>query len=126
MNASPTAQDLVSRRVVTVEAEERLSDAAARIAAAQATHCAVVDAGRRAFLGVVRLRDLAVSAPERIFADLVAKPGPIDVLDTLDASLVEKLFQTRGAHELVVLSSTRNYVGIITRESFLEWRFSRK
>jgi predicted transcriptional regulator len=109
-----------------VDAEQRLFDVVGRIRIVDATHCVVVDRENGHFIGVVRLRDVATSSTDRIFADLVSHPVPLDVQETLEASLVGKILVARGSHELVVLSSHRKYVGLITRESFLEWRLAER
>ncbi len=123
MSASDrTARDLVSNRVVLVEAEQRLSDVVGRVGAVDATHCAVVDRETGRLIGIVRLKDVAAASSDRIFADLVSYPVPLDIQESLEALLVEKILEARGAQELVVCSAEMKYVGLITRESFLEWK----
>lgn len=119
------ARDLCSDNVVIVGAEERVSDVPEKLAALDATHCAVFDGGRR-FIGIARLREAAAKPAERIFADLLVQPPPLDVQETTEASLVMSLMDARGSQELVVLSSKRQYVGLITRFSLLAWRMAQR
>jgi CBS domain containing-hemolysin-like protein len=109
-----------------MDAEQRLSDVVDRIRAVDATHCVVVERESDHFIGIVRLKEVAASSTDRISADLVSHPVPLDVQETLEASLVGKILVARGSHELVVLSPQRKYVGLITRESFLEWRLAQR
>lgn len=119
------ARDLCSDHVVRVEAEQRVAEVSVRIAARSATHCAVFD-GRRGFIGLVRLNQAAARPVDRIFADLLLQPAPLDVHEETEASVVLNLMEARGSHELLVLSSSREYVGSITRQSALAWRMARR
>jgi CBS domain containing-hemolysin-like protein len=117
-----TARDLLSKRVVVVDAENRLHDVVAEITAADASHCAVIDKKTDGkFIGVVRLKDIASKSAHRIFADLVSSSMPLDIQESLEANVVFRLMQARGSDEVVVMNMTREYVGLITRESLLEW-----
>jgi CBS domain-containing protein len=117
------ARDLCTETVVTVDAEQRPSDVVQALNDADATHCAVFDR-LRGFVGIVRLREAATKSTNRIFADLVLQPEPLDVNEALDAHIVLKLIEARGSHELLVLSAKRQYVGLITRQSALTWRLA--
>jgi Mg/Co/Ni transporter MgtE len=103
-----------------VQATDRPDDVRDQIASRDATHCAVIDHSKR-FVGIVRLREIAGKSPHRIFADLITYPTPLDVHESLDANLVVKLMEARGSLEIAVLTRSGKYVGLITRESLLEW-----
>jgi CBS domain-containing protein len=119
------ARDLCSDNVVTVDAEQRLRDVVSVLNESNATHCAVIDAVR-GLLGIVRVSDAAARSGDRIFADLLLEPAPLDVQEDLDASTVLQLMDTRKAQEIVVLSASRKYVGLITRHSLVTWRMARR
>ncbi len=119
------ARDLCSDNVVTVDAEQRLCDVVSALNEANATHCAVIDAVR-GLLGIVRLSDAAARSGNRIFADLLLEPAPLDVQEDLDASTILQLMDTRKAQEIVVLSALRKYVGLITRHSLVTWRMAQR
>ena len=119
------ARDLCSDNSITVDAEQRVVDVLPALDNANATHCVVVDA-ERGFLGVVRLRDAAALPGDRIFADLLLQPPPLDVQEELDANTAVQLMEARKAQEIVVLSGERKFVGLITRHSILTWRMARR
>jgi signal transduction histidine kinase len=116
-----TARDLLSDRVVLVFAEQRLSDAAEEIAAKNANYCTVFERSTQAFVGIVRLKDVASRSGERIFVDLIARPRPLDVHEEVDSRLVARALQAKQCDEAVVLRDDGAYLGLVTRESLLEW-----
>jgi len=120
-----TARDLISQRVVRVQAEQRLRDVAALGEARNALYCVVV--GRAGeFVGLVRLTEIVLKSADRIFADLVSSSAPVHISAALDAELVIKLLQAQGCDELAVLEGGRRFVGLATRESVFEWWASQR
>ena len=115
-----TARDLISRRVVRVQPEQRLRDVAELIEAQNALYCVVVGKAGE-FMGLVRLTEIVMKSADRIFADLISASAPVHISDALDAELVIKLLQAQGCDELAVLEGGRRYVGLATRESVFEW-----
>lgn len=114
------ARDLISDRVVVAAPEQRLKDVGDAIAASNALYCAVVSSENR-FVGLIRLSELVLKSAERICADLVSPLRPIHISDGMEADLVIKLLQAQGSDELVVISSGKTYVGLVTRESVFAW-----
>jgi len=106
---------------VIVQAEDRLSDVAAALAAKHATHCAVLDPDSGQFLGIVRLLDLALRPSQRLFADLVAAEPVPQVPETAAAAEVVAALRAGAAEEVVVVGADGRYRGIVTREGLLEW-----
>jgi Mg/Co/Ni transporter MgtE len=115
-----TARDLLSTRVVTVAPGQRLADVSGAIIKYDALYCAVVSKSGT-FRGLVSLKELVTKSPERIFSDLVPSIFPLDINESLEASLVVKLLRSQGSDELVVLTSEKRYVGLVTRESVFDW-----
>jgi predicted transcriptional regulator len=115
-----TAGDFLSTRVVTVGPQQRLADVADAIAKKDALYCAVVNQSGK-FIGLVRLKEIVARSAERIFSDLVPFVAPLDINEKMEAGLVAKLLEAQGRDELVVLTSTRRYLGLVTRESLFEW-----
>lgn len=115
-----TAGDFLSARVVTVSPEQRLIDVADAIAKKDALYCAVVNKSGK-FIGLVRLKEIVARSADRIFSDLVPFVAPLDINEKMEAGLVAKLLEAQGRDELVVLSSGRRYLGLVTRESLFEW-----
>ena len=117
----PQAVDFLSSRIVTMEAEARLSDAAEAIRAKNATHCAVLDSAAGKFFGIVRLADAALRPSQRIAADLIAADPPPVVPETADLRQVAEQLRNARAEEAVVLSADGRFLGVITREGLLDW-----
>lgn len=115
-----TARDLLSTRVVTVAPGQRLNDVSKALIKNDALYCAVVDKTGN-FLGLVSLKELVTRSPERIFSDLVPAIFPLDINENMEAALVVQLLRSHGSDELVVLTSARRYLGLVTRESVFEW-----
>lgn len=118
-----TARQLLSLRVVTGFPEQRLSDIADDIDRVGAQSCVVLDPASLGAIGLVRFGDVAAHASlaSRILADL-ARPPPVHQLREGDpAEAAAGVFETFGPQEIAVLSSTGEYVGLITPESFSSW-----
>ena len=115
-------RNLLSRRVITVFAEDRARDVSADIASHRANHCVVLEQPGGQFLGVVRLEELATKPESRIFADLLS-PFPELRLSRKATSgeLLARLEQEQ-LQEAVVLSSTGSFIGLVTADSLKEWR----
>lgn len=117
-----TAGQLLSKRVVTGRAEDRLSDVAMRMRDCSAQMCVVLsEAGR--FLGLIRLPDVAMrtGAGQRILADLLTAPPPLQVDRATPAETIPELFNQNRVHDAVVISGDGQYVGVITAESLVDW-----
>jgi predicted transcriptional regulator len=115
-----TATDFLSTRVVTVAPEQRLADVAVAIEKKNALYCAVVD-GAGKFVGLVRLKEIVAKSADRIFSDLSPSSAPLDINEKMEARLAAKLLQSQGCDEIVVLTTAKRYVGLVTRESLFEW-----
>ncbi len=117
-----TAVQLISKRVVTGQSEDRLADVAKRMRECSAEVCVVLSEARR-FLGLVRLADVAMrtSAGRRILADLIAETPPLQVDEATPASSIPDLFSQRSVYDVVVVSGESEYVGVITAESLFDW-----
>jgi predicted transcriptional regulator len=115
-----SARDFLSTRVVTVGPEQRLRDVTSAIIKNDALYCAVVSKSG-VFTGLVRFKEVVARSADRIFSDLVPAQASLDINENLEAELVVKLLQSQGVDELVVLTSERRYVGLVTRESVFEW-----
>lgn len=108
--------DALSGRVVSADAEARLGDIRDEIERCEATHVAVFEQGR--FRGLIRLRDILLIAPQRIFADLLPRPAPpVLALDTPISEIGWMLAEAPDA--LPVLDAAGEFVGVVTRQSLL-------
>lgn len=118
-----TAAQLVSSRIVTGTVTQRLVDVAAELRAVGAHHCVVLAEETPAFVGLIRLEDLAscANSGNRILADLVSSIRPISVRSGEDANALASMFERHGIYEAVVLEPDGAYVGLITAESFAQW-----
>jgi len=117
-----TAKQLLTTRVVTGMADERLINVAVRMRARQAQHCVVLAAPGR-FMGLIALSDVASrsNAGQRILADLMAESPVVVVAEDEPAAAIAQLFELRGAREAVVLGPDQSFVGLITAESLFNW-----
>ncbi len=115
---SRSAADVISDRVIPVQDEERPANVQSIVETSQATHVAVF-AGNR-FRGVVEIRSIAFSQPERIFADLLSKSAPPCVVSAetrLDD--VARIFEEESRDFVVVQEENGEYLGTITHQSLL-------
>jgi CBS domain-containing protein len=120
------ARDLISKRVLLVHAKQRPQDVIGEIIATNASYCAVMEEPHERFLGIARLKDIADKSADRFFSDLIVQPPPLDIRESMESNLVAKIMEARGNAEVVVLSDNGDYVGVITRESYFEWRVAQK
>ncbi len=116
-----TLGELISRRVVTGFAEQRLSLLADAIRGCDAQYCAVI-APRRELLGIIRFSDVAArtETSNRILSDLM-RPCVKTVLDLAPAEEIQQYFEAAGMQEICVQNAGGEFVGLITPESFAGW-----
>ncbi len=115
-------RDLLSKRFVTVSAEDRATDVSADITARRASHCVVVEQPAGQFVGVVKLDELAVKPEGRIFADLLSTFPEVRMSrKTTSGELLARLQQDRLA-EAVVLSPAGDFIGLVTPDSLQHWQ----
>jgi len=124
--------DLLSTRVVTVFAGQRLSDVTSLLRQTRAQYCAVVNKETHGFEGIVRLVDAAAfSNPElRTFANLIGEaPWNRVAEDTPTREILAQLSADTDVI-LVMLEPDDRYIGIITKESawgwLVEWQASQQ
>ena len=114
------ASSALSKTVVNVDADARAADLLELIEERRATHAVVYDGDQ--YLGLVRLQDILLTSPDRIFADLVPdRPAaPLNV----DASLDEVDLQLAAADvdALPLRGPGTRLAGIVTRSTVLEAR----
>ncbi|HEY9153783.1 MAG TPA: ATP-binding protein [Opitutaceae bacterium] len=112
---------LLSKRVLTVSAEDRATDVSADIIARRASHCVVLDEPGGEFLGVVRLEELATKPESRIFADLISTFPELRLnRKATSGELLARLEQER-LEEAVVLSPSGSFIGLVTHDSLDAW-----
>ncbi|MDB6126964.1 MAG: multi-sensor hybrid histidine kinase [Verrucomicrobia bacterium] len=118
-----TARQLISTRVVTGSSVQRLSELGEKIRFVDAHHCVVLHEENGAFVGVVRLADIATyaSAGSRILGDLVSSVQPLAVRESDPAVAVAALLERHELDEAVVLSEAGGYLGLVTMETVLRW-----
>lgn len=107
----------LSSRLIKVTPEVRVAEVIHRVQQDRATHCAVADAN--GFLGLIRLQDVLISHPQRIFADYLPKvPGPRLFGDApLDEAL--DLMRRDGADAVPIFNAQNEFLGMATHESML-------
>lgn len=115
-------RSLLTRRVVEVGAEERLADVSRLIAENKASHCVVVERPGGGFVGVVRIRDAVTKPADRIFADLISELPAYRVNRTAPRAQVFERIEKENVEDAVVLSDGGKFVGVVTRESVLQWK----
>jgi signal transduction histidine kinase len=114
-------RDLLSKRVITVSAEDRANDVSADIVARRASHCVVFEQPKGEFLGVVRLEELTTKPESRIFADLLSSFPELRLSRNATAGeLLSRLEQER-LKEAAVLSPTGSFIGLVTHDSLEAW-----
>lgn len=118
-----TAQELLSLRIVTGFPEQRLSDLSHEIQQLRAQACVILDPASLQAIGLVRFGDVAANPAlaARLLVDLMGAL-PVHQLRAEDpADAAAGVFETFGPQEIVVSSTTGDYVGLITPESFSTW-----
>jgi signal transduction histidine kinase len=113
-----TAIDALSDRVLRVQAETRVNDILSEVQAAHATHAAVHDGSR--YCGLLRLQDILLRSPERIFADLLPKRPQPTVPPDLPVEEVGRLLATNGCEALAVVDANGELLGAVTQPSVLQ------
>ncbi len=112
------AGDVVSDRVANADFESRVGDVLERSGKRQPTHVAAFDGGR--FAGLIRLQDLLLSSPLRIFADLIPEGTTTSVHPDMPAQEVGRLMQQSGVGALPVVRGDGAFVGAVTEQSLLD------
>ena len=113
---------LLSDRVATGFPDERLADVALRISRANAHHLVVIHESNKAFLGLIKLADIAAHRDpgNRILGDLISRTPPVVVGVKESAQVIAEMFEQHRLGEAIVTDHGA-YVGIITAESVLQW-----
>lgn len=117
------AKDLLSKRVVVVRPEQRLSDVAPDLREARAQYCAIVDEETGGFGGLVNLGEIAAfsNAGSRIFADLAGDTARRRISPDIPADqILEELSADKEA-VFIVMDAGENFTGVITMESVWSW-----
>lgn len=117
------AKDLLSKRVVVVRPEQRLSDVAPDLREARAQYCAIVDEETGGFGGLVNLGEVAgfSNAGSRIFADLAGDTPRRRIAADIPADqILEELSADKEA-VFVVMDAGGDFAGVITMESAWSW-----
>ena len=119
----PSAGSLISVRVATGLADEKLCEVALRVSRLNAHHIVVLHELTRKFVGLIRLTEVVsrTNAGNHILADLVAEASPVTVKLNEPAQNVAHLFEKHGLGEVAVFTDSLQYVGLITTESVLQW-----
>lgn len=117
-----TAAYLLSERVATGFADERLEDVALRITRANAHHLIVIHESNKTFVGLIKLSDIAGHRDpgNRILGDLVSKIMPVIVDSKESAAFILEMFEQHKLGEAIV-TKEGIYVGLITAESIFQW-----
>jgi len=112
---------LFTQNVITVSSEQRLSDVSGEIRARSPSHCVVVEEPRGDFVGIVRLKDALSQPTNRIFADLVSRVPAITLEGKNTSVEVAAAVGRRNYEEVVILSNTGKFLGVVTRNSLTAW-----
>lgn len=113
MSAS-RARDLLSDRLLDVQAESRLASVLPLVKEKRATHVAVWD--KDEFQGVAQLQAAVFRHPARIFMDTLPKNKPPEILDSMELPAIAHVFTMLPADELCVFDQSGLFRGIVTRE----------
>lgn len=117
------AKDLLSKRVVVVRPEQRLSDVAPDLREARAQYCAIVDEETGTFDGLVNLGEVAAfsNAGSRIFADLAGDTPRRRINADIPADQILEELSTDKEAVFIVMDAGENFAGVITMESAWSW-----
>ncbi len=111
---APRARDLLSDRILDVQAESRLGAVLPLVTEKRATHVAVWDNDE--FKGIAPLGAAVFRHPARIFLDTLPRKKPPEILDTMELPAIAHVFTMLAADELCVFDRDGLFKGIITRE----------
>lgn len=122
-----TAVYLLSDRVATGFADERLADVALRLARSNAHHLVIIHEFDKTFVGLITLADIAAhgNPGNRILGDLASKTMPVIVGSKDSASIIVDMFERHRLGEAIV-TNAGIYVGLITAESILQWNYRQR
>ena len=112
---------ILSTKTIDVLAESRGADVSTELANREISHCVVREKAQGEFLGVVRVRELASSPSQRIFADLLSGVPSFRVAPKTDAEDVVEMFRRQNSEDAIVLSNRGTFLGLTTRELVGSW-----
>ncbi|MFQ5429703.1 MAG: PAS domain S-box protein, partial [Phycisphaerae bacterium] len=115
---SPIARDAISDRVIHVEADSRFNSLLEHVRTQRVSHVAVFDGG--SFSGLVKLQDLLVTSPSRIFADLLCPSCAEGVGEDTPLHEIGGCVSESPIGALSVFRADETFGGAVTTESLLE------
>lgn len=117
------ARQLKTSFIVTGFPEQRLSYLREQIRTVQAQQCAVLEPKTFELLGLVRFSEIAANpgAATRILADLMETPPAYAVREADPVQKVVDLIVAHDPANVVIERNGREFVGLITPESFARW-----
>ncbi|MBC8351953.1 MAG: PAS domain S-box protein [Planctomycetes bacterium] len=115
---STLAQDVLSERVVTVDAAAPLREASVDIHERRASHVAIFTQGR--CQGVSSLNGVDLSSDNRTFGDLIEGFPLATVSGETSLEELGRLFADAKVEGQVVHNELGEFVGVVTRQSLLE------
>ena len=115
---SNTANDVLSRMVLHVDAAAPVTETLDKLRTLLASHVAVIMQGQ--CLGVVNVHDVYFAASDAKFGDLVDVRPYTPVSDTTSLEELDQLFTDAIVDTRVVHNDQGEFVGVVTRQSLLE------